>query len=311
MVNDAKEMAYLKGISDIPGLGPAQILHLLKSYGSSESICSAPIGDLVSLGVPVALVEKIRGLHEYIPALIEKIECYEANNIRLIHYLSDDFPARLREIKSPPPILYAIGPYGFNKSDSVAVIGSRRPSASALKLAFNIGRGLAEQKITVVSGLAEGIDTAAHQGAVDADGETVAVLGSGLFRPYPRSNLYLIKDVCRKGACISEYKPEDGPAPVRFVARNRLISGLSRAVMVVECSPRSGTMDTARYSRLQQRGLIAVQWPEGTSGFNGWKALNEKGVVSVDYDNINNIMESIMKQLSDDSDLNRQYFLFK
>jgi DNA processing protein len=309
-VNQTKELAYLKGIVDIPGLGPSQVRGLLTHYGCPELICSAPIGDLVSLGVPVELVDRIRKLPEYIPVLLREIERYEANNIKLISCFSDDFPARLREIGNPPPILYSIGPYRFNESACVAVVGSRRASDAAVKLAFNIGRNLAERGITVISGLAEGVDTAAHRGAVDADRETVAVLGSGLFRPYPRSNLQLMKAICRKGSCISECRPEDGPAPVRFMARNRLISGLSRAVLVVECNPRSGTMDTARYSRQQQRGLIAIRWPKGSPGYPGWKALNEKGVISADYDSMDSIIESIMNLLSDEFLGNRQKFLF-
>lgn len=311
MVNQEKELAFLKGIVDVPGLGPTQIRNLLAHYESPELICSAPIGDLVSLGVPVELVDYIRGLSESVPALMEEIERYEANNIKLIPCYSNDFPSRLQEIGNPPPILYSIGPYSFNKSVCVAVVGSRRASVAAAKLAFEISRNLAEMGVTVISGLAEGVDTAAHWGAIEADGETVAVLGSGLFKPYPRSNLRLMKAIYRKGACISEYRPEDGPAPVRFMARNRLISGLSRAVMVIECSPRSGTMDTARYSRQHQRGLIAIRWPKGTPGYPGWKALNEKGVISVDHDNVESIMESMRNLLSDDSFGNRQKFLFK
>jgi DNA processing protein len=169
------------------------------------------------------------------------------------------YPSDLRQIFDPPPVLYVRGrlqaPEG---AVSVAIVGSRAATASGRALARGMGRDLAAAGITIVSGLARGIDTAAHRGALDAGGRTVAVLGSGLDRLYPPENEALAAAIAERGALVSEFPLGTTPYPANFPRRNRVIAGWSRAVVVVEAAERSGALVTARAALEEGREVLAV-----------------------------------------------------
>jgi len=178
-----------------------------------------------------------------------------------------DYPARLRAIFDPPFGLFGAGAmmaslHAMRAAPVVAIVGSRRPSGAGRQLAAALARGLVERGAVVVSGLARGIDAAAHEGALDADGRTVAVLGSGVDRVHPRRHVDLAQRICASGAVIGEYWPGTEPAPWRFPARNRIVAGMCDAVVVVEAAARSGALITADFAMENGTPVLAVPgWP--------------------------------------------------
>lgn len=190
--------------------------------------------------------------------LEEKVHRWQQQKIFFIDYSHRQFPELLRNIADPPLGLFYSGDAGLLGQQAVAVVGSRRATAYGLYMAEKLGRELARAGITVVSGLARGIDTAAHRGALAGGGRTVAVLGCGLDVVYPRENQKLFADIAGCGALVSEFPPGTPPQPWHFPVRNRIISGLCRAVVVVEAGEKSGAMITAYLALEQGRDVMAV-----------------------------------------------------
>lgn len=171
------------------------------------------------------------------------------------------YPGRLRQIPDPPPALFRLGREFPEERPAVAVVGSRKATAGGREIARELGRGLGERGVCVVSGLALGIDAAAHAGALEAGGSTAGVLGCGVDVIYPRQNARLFRGVREAGCIISEYPPGEAPLPWRFPARNRIISGLAEVVVVVEAAEKSGALITARHALEQGRDVFAVPGP--------------------------------------------------
>jgi len=181
---------------------------------------------------------------------------------RVLSSREPDYPVYIREIVDPPVVLWIDGATEILNRPAVAIVGSRDALTASLEVARRLARGLAEEGLTIVSGLARGIDTAAHQGALEGGGTTVAVLGSGLGRIYPAVNVALARRIAETGAVVTELPPYSPPLPVHFPMRNRIISGLSRGTIVVEASEDSGSLITARQALDQNRSVMAV--PGGT-----------------------------------------------
>jgi DNA processing protein len=180
-------------------------------------------------------------------------------NIRIVGCEEPDYPVLLRRIYDPPPVLYVRGALGAEEgSSAVAIVGARAASPQGCALATSMAADLARSGVTVVSGLARGIDSAAHRGALAAGGRTVAVLGSGLDRVYPRENEPLADAIAAAGAVVSEFPLGTDPRPGNFPRRNRLIAGWGRAVVVVEAAERSGALVTARAALEEGREVMAV-----------------------------------------------------
>ena len=171
------------------------------------------------------------------------LETAHAGGITAVPWSDTRYPTALAAIADPPPVLWIRGDPAALRVSSVAIVGSRAGSAYARDVGRELGSGLARRGVTVVSGLARGVDSAAHRGALGADGRTVGVLGSGVDIVYPPEYSRLARDMVRRGALVSELPPATTPRPAYFPQRNRLISGLSRAVVVVEASARSGVLD--------------------------------------------------------------------
>jgi DNA processing protein len=203
-----------------------------------------------------------------IPAAIETararaltaIAAARASGIELLDWSDPRFPALLNCIPDPPPVLWSRGDAAILGRPAVAIVGSRAATPYAIDVAYRLGRELAEREVVVVSGLARGVDSAAHRGCLDAagGGATVAVLGSGVDRVYPGSHRGLAEDIAKKGILISELGPGAAPLPEHFPLRNRIIAGISLAVVVVEASEKSGSLITARCALEQGRDVMAV-----------------------------------------------------
>jgi DNA processing protein len=209
---------------------------------------------------------------------------------------SPAYPARLAAIFDPPFGIFGTGRMiplleHLAEQPVVAVVGSRRPSGGGRRLAFDIGSGLAARGAIVVSGLARGVDTAAHEGALDADGVTIAVLGSAVDRVHPRRNAPLAQRIATTGAILSEYWPGTAPAPWRFPARNRIVSGLADAVVVVEAAERSGALITADFALEQGIPVLAVPGAPGAEMSAGCNALIRSGAALCE--DVQDIMDEV------------------
>jgi DNA processing protein len=205
---------------------------------------------------------------------LERAGCCDA--VRLI-YGQAGYPARLAEIVDPPIVLWATGACAVLDGPSVAIVGSRHASPAGLATARRLGRDLARAGLTVVSGLARGIDAAAHEGALDGGGSTVAVLGCGVDVVYPRQHGLLAGEIRKGGCLVSELPPATPPLPRHFPLRNRVISGLSLAVVVVEAAERSGSLITARMALEQGRDVLAVPGSVVSGCHRGCHALIKDG----------------------------------
>jgi DNA processing protein len=242
-----------------PGVGPRAAAKLLERFGSAEAVFNATKGELESLRLRPEAIESIRARD-----LFEKAED-EINRVRELGadlLLLDDgvYPALLREIFDPPVTLYLKGAWEESLSaPCVAVVGSRRSSTYGQNAAQMLARDLAQRGVTIISGLARGIDAAAHRGALEAGGRTVAVMGTGLDEVYPRDHRKLAQEILGAGgALVSEFPLGTPPAPQNFPYRNRVISGLSLGVLVVEAAENSGSLITARLALEQGREVWAV-----------------------------------------------------
>lgn len=187
------------------------------------------------------------------------LEQHTRQNIKIVTFLDEDYPVNLKGLEGAPVVLFVKGTIKPGDAKSVAIVGSRNMSAYGKESAQNISSYLANAGITIVSGLARGIDTVAHKVALNAGGRTIAVLGSGLDRVYPWENSGLAQNIVEKGgALVSEYPVGHQTLPFNFAARNRIISGLSKAVIVIEGAAKSGTLLTASAAAEQGRSVFAV-----------------------------------------------------
>ncbi len=217
-----------------------------------------------------------------------------AKGARLVSRTDEEYPALLREIPCPPQRLWVLG-RPLSAAPAVAVVGARRASRAGLAAARHLAAGLGRAGVTVVSGFARGIDAAAHRGALEAGGITIAVFGCGLDVCYPPEHAALLAELVQGGTAISEFDPGERPLPYYFPIRNRIIAGLSRIVLVVEAAEKSGSLITARYAADYGRDVAAVPGPIRTEGCAGTNALLKDGAILVRN------VEDILAELSEPS----------
>ena len=254
------DLAPWVALSLIPGLGVRTLDRLLDAFGSLAAILDAPPDALMAVPrVGPKTAAAIRAVD--LARTRADIARWQASGIAILLHTGADYPAALKALDDPPPVLFRRGATLPQDDRAIAVVGTRRPSAPARELASRLAGELAARGWTVVSGLASGIDTAAHRGALDAGGRTLAVLGSGLGAIYPAHNARLAARIADSGALFCETHPEAAPNSPVLVARNRLISGLCHAVIVVEAGAQSGSLHAARFAGQQGRIVFAVDSP--------------------------------------------------
>ena len=232
------------------------ILRALGAFGSIGELFGAGERSLAEFGFSRAAVERIRGVDW--DAVRRDRDCLEGIGARILPIGTRGYPERLAAIASPPPVLYCRGDPEVLVRAQVAIVGSRGATRGGRARARTLARELATRGLVVTSGLARGIDTAAHRGALDAGAQSVAVLATGANQVYPRSNVGLAGELLEAGALVTERGPFTPPIPSNFPRRNRLISGLSLGVLVVEASVRSGSLITARFAADEGREVFAV-----------------------------------------------------
>jgi DNA processing protein len=257
-VND--NLRYWIGFSKVAGIGPARLRRLLDYYGQIKDAWLANPGELRAIGLDKRSVENLVSTrHELdLEAELEKLTQLK---VSVITWESPEYPQLLKNVHHPPPVLYVRGELTVQDDWAVAVVGTRRATVYGREATQFFVRGLVENGITVVSGLAYGIDTEAHRTAVQAGGRTVAVLGCGVDIVYPAENRKLSETIIEQGALISEYPLGTKPEASNFPQRNRIISGLSLGILVVEGAIRSGAQITVDYALEQGREVFAVPGP--------------------------------------------------
>lgn len=259
---DRRTDAHWLALCLSPSLGAKTLDNLLQVFDHDlEAILAAPTAQLLRVrGVGRAIAREIRAINPERAAA--DLERWQGRDISALTACDRAYPDALRGLADAPPALFISGQTGPDDiAESMAIVGTRQPTPEARFLTLQLAMKLARQGRAVVSGLALGVDTAAHTGALSAQGRTIAVLGSGLLNIYPEANRKLAARIRESGALISEAHPEWGANAQRLVARNRIISGLSRAVIVVESHVDGGAMYCARFAREQGRPVFTFDLP--------------------------------------------------
>lgn len=248
---------YWVGFNLIKGVGAVRFQSILEYFGDLEIAWKASFSDLRAAGLPEKICERIVQLsHDF--DLDRYLERIQASGIKVLISQEESYPRYLKEIDQPPPVLYIKGDIILEDEWSVAIVGTRKVTHYGRQVAQEFSRVLADHKITIVSGLARGIDGIAHKAALDSGGRTIAVLGSGVDRIYPAEHRNLAEEIANSGAIISDYPPGTAPEATNFPPRNRIISGLSRATIVIEAGQTSGALITAEFAVNQGRTVYAV-----------------------------------------------------
>lgn len=264
------------GLSKVHGIGAGRMKRLLDEFGSARAAWGAPAGRLREAGLPEEVVHR---LIEYrrTADLGKELEQLEGSGYRFLVWDDPGYPARLKEIDYPPPVLYVWGGLAAQDEIAVAIVGTRRASPYGREMAREIASVLAASGVTIVSGLARGIDGIAHRGALEAGGRTIAVLGSGLDQIYPPEHRKMAELISGAGAVVSDYPIGTRPEGGNFPPRNRIITGLSVAVVVVEAGDSSGALISADFAAEQGRDVFAVPGRINESRSRGTNKLIANG----------------------------------
>jgi len=241
----------------VKGIGAVRLQALLDYFGDAESAWNAPAFDLVSAGLSKKLAERVLETRASLD-LEQYMVNLQAQEIQILTWDDPLYPAHLKQIDQPPPILYLKGAFSPEDTWAVAIVGTRAVTAYGRQVTEEIATVLAQNGVTIVSGLARGVDAVAHSSAVKAGGRTLAVLGSGVDRIYPPEHRALAEKIMLQGAVLSDYAPGTPPESANFPPRNRIISGLSLAVVVIEAAETSGSLITASFAAEQGRDVFAV-----------------------------------------------------
>ena len=284
------EHYYWFGLKSVPLVGNVCFLRLLSHFGTPERALKATAAELAGVkGLSRAAAASLAS-HDYRPFADAECARFAGSGARVLDILSERYPRLLMEIPDPPPYLYTLGEL-YGSETAVAIVGSRRASQYGLCTATRLGRDLAQRGVTVVSGMARGIDTAAHWGALKGGGRSVAVLGCGIDVVYPPENGALHRALAEGGALLSEFPMGTGPLAENFPRRNRIISALSRGVVVVEAGEQSGSLITANFALEQGREVFAVPGNVTLSGSRGVNGLIKQGAKLVER------VEDILEEL--------------
>jgi len=274
-----KRLEQIIALSLIEGVGLKRIHELLNHFGSAEAVLKADKDSLTEIpSVSAKIADRIRKCTTTDEAaeIVAKIKKLEWD-----FFLFDDpgYPESLKNIPDPSPYLFFKGTYSSEDQLAIAIVGSRQASESGLIFAGNLAETLVQKGVTVISGMARGIDTAAHKGALDAGGRTIAVWGSSLDIIYPPENRNLAEKIIQAGCIMSEFQPGTIPNGPNFPRRNRIISGMAQGVVVIEAAEKSGALSTANHALAQNREVFAVPGSPRSATSRGTNRLIKEGAI--------------------------------
>lgn len=285
------EAVYLLSLQDKSGIGDVSIKKLLELFGSAENVFKAEYNDLIKSGV--VNKESAKAIKEYSKwkNYIKEYKKVEESGFSFITYEDNDYPENLKNIYNIPVLLQYYGDIKNSDSNALAVVGSRNCDEYGKNVTEIIVKKLVENSITIVSGMARGIDTVAHTSAIKYGGRTIAVIGSGLDICYPPENRELFKKIADNGYVLSEYQLGTEPDSINFPKRNRIISGLSLGVLVIQANIKSGALITAHYALEQNREVFAIPVNINNRKSSGCNQLIKNGAKLVG--NIDDIISEI------------------
>jgi DNA processing protein len=271
-----RDVRYWVGFNIVPGIGPARFQALLDQFGDLEAAWKAPAHDLGRTGLDRRSIENLLETRNRI-SLDDEMAKIERAGVQVLTWQDDAYPPQLRHIHSPPPVLYVKGALRPEDEWAVAMVGTRRATVYGKEATRTLASDLAHNGVTIVSGLARGIDAQAHRSALEAGGRTIAVLGSGVDIVYPPEHKNLAQAIVERGALVTEYALGTPPEGSNFPPRNRIISGLSLGVIIVEAGARSGALITADFAGEQGREVFAVPGNVFQKGSQGTNKLIQQG----------------------------------
>lgn len=273
---DWKELQFWLGWNRVPGVGATRFYKLLQAFGSMEEAWSGSTAELTAVigAKAVGGLEKLKASDWDGEQELEHLQRY---GFKVFCQVDAAYPPNLKKIPDPPPVLYCWGTLEYGDDLAVALVGTRNPSPLGICHARDLSAQLIRQGFTVVSGMARGIDTAAHYGALEAGGRTLAVLGCGLDVVYPPENKELMRQIAGQGAVLTQYPLGTRPLAANFPARNRIISGLSLGVAVIEATEDSGSLITADFALEQGREVFAMPGTIENEGSKGPHKLIRQG----------------------------------
>ncbi len=277
-----EQLTNLKLLLSVDGIGPGKLRTLLSKFKSTDSILSADYYSLINVeGINSNLAKRILGTYknkEKIKAFVTKeLEILEKMGAKIITIWDEEYPQLLKKIYDPPIIFYSLGEIQEKDKYSIAVVGTRQPTNYGRLQAEKFTSDLASQNITIISGLARGIDSIAHNAALKKGGRTIAVIGSGLDVIYPPENKKLFDEISEKGTIISEYSLGTKPDAQNFPKRNRIISGLSLGSIIIETGIKGGAMQTASFALDQNREVFSIPGNLGVKQSEGTNTLIQRG----------------------------------
>lgn len=275
-----ERLAYWVGFNKVLGIGPVRLRALLDCFGDIEKAWVTPAAELHRAGLDRRTTENLLAARRSLD-LDHELARIRRAGVQVLTWESPDYPARLRHIPDAPPVLYVLGELLPEDDWAVALVGTRSASVYGKEAARRLAGDLAANGVTVISGLALGIDTVAHQAALEGGGRTIAVLGSGVDVIYPAANRHLAKAIVERGALVSEYALGTQPERNNFPPRNRVISGLAQGVVVVEAGVRSGALITAEFALEQGRDVFAVPGSIFQRSCEGTNRLIRDGAIPV------------------------------
>lgn len=280
-------------LESVRGVGNAVYRHLLAALGEPAEILATPVAQLEALGLRSDVARAISGFSDWGP-IDASLRRLERCGGRVVTWNDEVYPERLRQIPDAPPYLYVLGQLDPVDALAIAVVGSRTPSSYGREMTRALVSGLASLGVTVISGLARGIDAEAHRTSLRCGGRTVAVLGSGVDVIYPGEHRSMAREIASSGAIVSEFAPGTNPDAENFPARNRIISGLALGVLVVEAAEKSGSLITARFAGEQGREVFAVPGPVGARSRGVHQLLRQGAKLT---EGVEDIIEEVAPQL--------------
>jgi len=306
MDNFKRELILLNMIE---GIGYIRFNALLDEFKYPLNILKAPISRLKSIKcIGTGIAEAIK--NAYSDHDIDKeIELIRDAGVKVITLFDKEYPECLKTIYDPPILLYAKGDFEKEDELSVAIVGSRKCTYYGLNMAEKIASELVSSNVVIISGLARGIDTAAHKGAVKSNGRTIAVLGNGLSSIYPAENKELAERILHNGLLVSEFPMQEKPCKKNFPRRNRIISGLAKGLLVVEAAKRSGALITADFALEQGRDVFAVPGMADRFSSNGTNALIKQGAKLVE--SADDILEELGIDKAERADKNEDSYVLE
>ncbi len=282
-------------LASVEGIGPIRLNRLLARFGSAENVFDAEFSEIACLPQfnPV-LASRVLEIGEHLGTFRRRLEWLENRGVEVLCVEDANYPDKLRTVSNAPPILCIKGKLGRIGRKAIAIVGSTQPTEIGVLTTLELSKSIVQAGFTVVSGFARGIDTSAHIGALSVGGSTVGVFGGDLFSIYPTENRPLAAKVCKSGMLLSEHLFSTRPTPANLILRNRIISGLSVATIVVEARENGGAVRTAGYALEQGRTVFAYDWQNSHRLSEGPRHLIRRGAIPITLSRLNDLQSRLL-----------------